>query len=272
MLPGEPQKALTIYYGTSRFLLLADSFLLDRRHAPYRRLAATLLVARGKPFMLELDGHSPIEARAVLLAPKQLRRCLHAEQSQLAIFDFPMDGRDYPRLAWRLVAHPAQVLDVNLFTPLFPLLQQAQDGLLDARRAALLHGLAAATLSPGEAPPTAGDLRVTATLKRIASLPLEEVALDALAKAEGLSPSRLRHLFRAETGSTVSHYARWVAVWRAVNQWQQGRTWTRIAQDAGFHDLAHLDHAFIEVFGLKPSSIFDPTRVALHRLGEPEST
>ena len=262
---------LTIYYGERRFLLLAESFTLDRRHAPYRRLAATLLIARHQPFTLELEGQAPIEARAVLLAPKLLRRHLRAEQSEIAIFDFPMDGSDYQRLAQTLSQRPAQVLDADLFAPLFPLLQQAAEGQLDAHRAALLHRLAAATINPGETLGGGGDTRVAATLQRLASLPLEQVSLTALAQAERLSPSRLSHLFRAETGSTVSHYARWVAVWRAVNQWQQGRTWTRIAQDAGFHDLAHLDHAFIEVFGLKPSAIFDPSRVALHRLGEPET-
>ena len=91
------------------------------------------------------------------------------------------------------------------------------------------------------------------------------MTLTALARRLCLSPSRLRHLFKEVTGNTVSHYARWAAVWRVVSLWSQGRRLTEIAQEVRFHDLAHLDHAFNEVFGLNPSSVINPENVTLIR-------
>jgi hypothetical protein len=63
-----------------------------------------------------------------------------------------------------------------------------------------------------------------------------------------------------ETGCPVSHYARWVAVWKVASLWTQGKPLTGIACEIGFHDLAHLDHASIEVFGMNPSTVIDQHR------------
>ena len=38
-----------------------------------------------------------------------------------------------------------------------------------------------------------------------------------------------------------------------------------VSEAAGFHDLAHLNRAFNEVFGLNPSTVFDPGQVRLVR-------
>ena len=99
-----------------------------------------------------------------------------------------------------------------------------------------------ASPGPPPVPPLSGP-RIEHALKMIDELPFDEVTLTALARRLCLSPSRLRHLFKEVTGNTVSHYARWAAVWRVVSLWSQGRRLTEIAQEVGFHDLAHLDHA-----------------------------
>jgi AraC-like DNA-binding protein len=260
---------LTIYYARRCFLLLGKSFVLDRHYAPYRRLAATLLLTRQQPFDLETDAGSMTGIEAALIAPKVLRKRIVAVDSDIAILDIPMDSPAYRRIAGQLRQQSQISYSRGHFLALFPLLLKADEGTLDADDFYFLHTSASQIIAEGIDPPDTTDTRVTQAMRMIDELPLDSVKLDLLAQQLDLSKSRLSHLFIAETGSTVSHYARWVAVWRAVNQWQQGCTWTRIAQDSGFYDLAHFDHAFTEVFGLKPSAVFDPVRVRLHRLCDP---
>jgi AraC-like DNA-binding protein len=63
----------------------------------------------------------------------------------------------------------------------------------------------------------------------------------------------------------VSHYARWTAVWKAALLWAHGTPFTELAHEVGFYDLAHLDHAFVETFGVNPSTVIDPAAVRLIR-------
>jgi AraC-like DNA-binding protein len=91
--------------------------------------------------------------------------------------------------------------------------------------------------------------------------------LPALGKRLHLSTSRLRHLFQEELGCSVTHYARWAAVWKAARAWKHGTPFTDLAHAVGFYDLAHLDHAFIETFGVNPSTVIDPAQITLIRCG-----
>ena len=49
--------------------------------------------------------------------------------------------------------------------------------------------------------------------------------------------------------------------------WQQGMKFTDVAHAVGFHDLAHADHAFTEIFGLTPSEVTDTRRMTLYKCG-----
>ena len=260
------RQRLTIYYAQRCFLLLGSSFTLDRHHSPYRRLAATLLISRQQPFDLETDAGSLLGIEAALIAPKVLRQRIAAVGSDIAILDIPMACPAYRRMAGQLSSQPQRGYPRAQFQNLFPLLQKAADGLLSGGDFHALQADAAQIIADGAAQTDALDSRVAQAMRMIDALPLDQVRLALLAQQLELSSSRLRHLFIAETGSTVSHYARWVAVWRAVHLWAPHRTWTDIAHESGFHDLAHLDHAFVEVFGLTPSTVFDPEHVRLCRV------
>ncbi|MBI2383973.1 MAG: helix-turn-helix transcriptional regulator [Gammaproteobacteria bacterium] len=258
---------LTIYYSARRFLLTAHSFVLDRRRAPYRRLAATLLIATRRPFHLEVGQGTKLTAQAALIAPKVLRRRLSAEHSDIAIIDVPMQLAEYRTIELLLRHQTVVSFEPERFAPLLPRLARAARGQLRRSEFASLHQ-AAVRLVGGAAGPATVDERIARVMAALDRMALDEVRLAGLARHVDLSPSRLRHLFCHETGSTISHYARWVAVWRAVNRWSPGQRWTEIAHACGFCDLAHLDHAFMEVFGLAPSTIFDPQQVRLVQFPE----
>ncbi len=89
----------------------------------------------------------------------------------------------------------------------------------------------------------------------VESLPLDRLTLPLLAKEAGVSPSRLRALFQQAFGCAPAQYMRWVNAWKAIRAWRRGVRLTDVAHDAGFHDLAHIDHAIKELFGMSPSMI-----------------
>lgn len=257
---------MTIYYGSRWFLLLARHFVLRRPEQPYRRLSATLLVASGEPFHLQVDDGSIITTHAALVAPKVRRRLIEAVNSHIAIFDLAIETPHYAALAELTRQGPVLSLDAARFAPLHSQLAAAAEGGLDS---AALHQLFdRAVAAAGGAPvPLAPerDTRITQAIAQINDAGFGEASLDQLALSAHLSPSRFRQLFKQQTGSTIRHYARWAATWRAVWLWQRGTPWTQIAHECGFTDLAHLDHAFNEVFGLNPSAVVDPSTVLLRR-------
>ncbi|MGH8455368.1 MAG: helix-turn-helix domain-containing protein [Stenotrophobium sp.] len=255
---------LTIYLGVRRFLLLAPSIAVDRAHSPYRRLSASILLACAEPFQIEA-GDVKLSTRAVLVAPKVPRQRLSAIGSDLAIIDLPMHSPECCALDALMSAHPVLALDFERFAPLLPALRRGFAGSLTATELTAFFNDVVVAITGQPPAASALDPRVEKAMQLLKDLPLGEANLPALAARLHLSPSRLRHLFKAETGNTVSHYARWIAVWRAISLWSQGRSLTDIAHEVGFFDLAHLDHAFMEVFGLNPSTVIDPRNISLIR-------
>ncbi|MEO6026546.1 MAG: AraC family transcriptional regulator [Candidatus Binatia bacterium] len=255
----------TIYYGRRRMLTLAPSFLLDRAASPYRRLSATLFLGCKGPFQLEVGDGITLTTRAALLAPKVRRRRTIAIDSELAIFDIPIGTPEYAALASTLQTQQILSLDFDRFAHLVPKLRGAQAGTLASKD---IDGLFLDVLKAitGAAPSThALDPRIVSACEIIDGLPLDQVSLAVLAKPLRLSTSRLRHLFQEELGCSVSHYARWAAVWKAAMLWAHGTPFTELADRVGFYDLAHLDHAFVEMFGVSPSTAIDPALIRLIR-------
>jgi len=121
--------------------------------------------------------------------------------------------------------------------------------LLEAARrfvAALAHSVAAS-------PPA--NARIDAAVDFISRRLNSGIALADVAASVHLSPSRLRHLFVQETGSTYRGYVLWLRMNRAVAAMMVGRTWTEAAHEAGFADSAHLSRTFRRMFGVSPAMI-----------------
>ncbi len=77
--------------------------------------------------------------------------------------------------------------------------------------------------------------------------------LKYLARAVNLSEGRLRHLFHQELGVTIQQY--WIGhrLLVAIRRFNSCESLTKIAQEAGFADLAHFSKAFRASFGMTPS-------------------
>lgn len=264
-----PQVTFTVYYGVRRFLLLAQSFVLDRAHNPYRRLSATLLIACKHPFRLETGNDKIIETYAALIAPDVPRHRIIAEDSDIAIFDMPIETPEFAALKPLLSQVNVTAFALDRFTTLLPDLRLGFSEHLSHSQVETLFDAAIIALCGHKLKRERLDPRVIKVIELINGLPFDEAPVICLAQRLQISPSRLQHLFKEQLGTTLSHYRRWAAVWRAGWLLSKGCQLTTIAHQIGFYDLAHLDHAFAEIFGLSPSTLINPMQVTLVRCPEP---
>jgi AraC-like DNA-binding protein len=99
------------------------------------------------------------------------------------------------------------------------------------------------------------DRRVRLAAEAIALRCQEPLALDEFARVAGLSASRFRHLFAAETGLPFRNYVLWRRLMRAVEIWSDGASLTDAAHGAGFADSSHLSRTFRRMFGQSASTL-----------------
>jgi len=146
-----------------------------------------------------------------------------------------------------------------------PTARESADRLLDAFRGnagadamrAVARGavvsLAGTTRSTATDP--AGDARLARALVYIRSRVRTPVPLAEAAAVAALSPSRFRHLFVQETGTSFRAYLLWLRINAAIEAAMAGASWTEAAHEAGFADSAHLSRTHKRMFGIEPTAI-----------------
>jgi AraC-like DNA-binding protein len=85
--------------------------------------------------------------------------------------------------------------------------------------------------------------------------PDDDVSLDGLAAAVGLSPGRLMHVFTASIGLPLRPYLAWLKLQRAAGAIVTGSALADAAHGAGFADAAHMTRTFRRMFGIPPSAL-----------------
>lgn len=263
VVPTQP--LFTLYYWRYGFVLLAPSFVLDRNQNPYRRLSATFMYASKAPFVLETGAADTLTTRAALIGPKVPRRRLRAVHSQLLICDLSVATPEFNALRSLLGNRPVQALDEAAFTAAQADIDRMHAGeLLPEELQPCIRGLVEA-LSGQKIASLQLDPRIALALELIDEHPMYEVTLTWLAGKVHLSPSRLRHLFTEQVGCSLTHYLRWTAIMKGAWLWSRGMPLADINAHVGFHDLAHANHVFNELFGLNPSLLANPDMVRLFR-------
>ncbi len=128
------------------------------------------------------------------------------------------------------------------------------DAMRAVARAALgsLAGMREATL---EAKPREVDVRVARALEYLRSRVRAPVSLADAAAVATLSPSRFRHLFVQETGTSFRAYLLWLRINVAIEAAMAGASWTVAAHEAGFADSSHLTRTHRRMFGIEPTAI-----------------
>lgn len=135
-------------------------------------------------------------------------------------------------------------------------LLQAWRAHADAHAMRAVARAAVATLAgTTPAPAREADPRLARALAHIRSRVRSPVSLADAAGAAALSPSRFRHLFVQETGTSFRAYLLWLRINVAIEAAMTGATWTEAAHEAGFADSSHLTRTHRRMFGIEPSAI-----------------
>jgi AraC family transcriptional regulator len=100
-----------------------------------------------------------------------------------------------------------------------------------------------------------GDARVARALDYIRSQVRTAVSLADAAGVATLSPSRFRHLFVKETGTSFRAYLLWLRINVAIEAAMAGASWTEAAHEAGFADSSHLTRTHKRMFGIEPTAV-----------------
>jgi AraC family transcriptional regulator len=138
------------------------------------------------------------------------------------------------------------------------MLLDALRGNADAEALRAVARSAIATFSGSSATTTTHrelDARVVRALDHVRSRVRSPVSLGDASAAAALSPSRFRHLFVQETGTSFRAYLQWLRINVAIEAAMAGASWTEAAHEAGFADSSHLTRTHKRMFGIGPTAI-----------------
>jgi AraC-like DNA-binding protein len=103
------------------------------------------------------------------------------------------------------------------------------------------------------------DDRLRRALDAVSGALDENVPVEVVAEAAGLSPSRVMALARAQLGSSLRGYRRWLRTFEVARRYAGGASLTAAAFEAGFASSAHLVTTARASFGVRPSQVLSPS-------------
>lgn len=102
------------------------------------------------------------------------------------------------------------------------------------------------------------DPRISEVIKLIKSSPQKTIPFKTLTRISELSESRLMHLFKKETGTTIRRFILWIKLQHAIRLYLLGNSLKKSASLSGFADAAHFNRVFVSNFGINPSRMLKP--------------
>lgn len=99
------------------------------------------------------------------------------------------------------------------------------------------------------------DLRIARILEQLRADPNRYGSIPEFAASVGLSPRRLRELFKVEIGISCQRILLWTRLSQAVRELSEDRSITDAAHSVGFTDAAYLTRTFQRMFGIAPSTL-----------------
>jgi transcriptional regulator GlxA family with amidase domain len=98
------------------------------------------------------------------------------------------------------------------------------------------------------------DARVQRTIDMMHRRVTDQVSIARLSAEVGLSPGRLRHLFRQETGQSPMRYFRYLRIQRAEELLRNSfLSIKEVAFRSGARDVSHFVRDFKKQYGITPS-------------------
>jgi AraC-like DNA-binding protein len=259
-----------IYYWYDASLLLLDSFTSARhRHYPIE-----FYVGLEAPFEMDF-GEGWQEYRAVIVDSNQNHRFM-ADRGWQALVMMDPGSRSGECLRREILrGNRFRELDAGSLSPLisaFLEFKNAPRSWDDARHLCddLLRSFSndAAHVEPY-------SRRVIEIIHFLRDLPEKRIKAEEVAHRFSLSESRMAHLFKNETGTSLRRYLVWLRLMEAIKLIAQGMSFTDAAYEAGFADSAHLSRTYKELCGLNPSDLLNRSpsiRIITGPLKTPVST
>lgn len=107
------------------------------------------------------------------------------------------------------------------------------------------------------------DKRISNSLNFIRShIHHSKIPLMTIAQHVHLSPSRLSHLFREQMGISIQKYIVWERMKTTINLViQNDLNLTEATYSSGFYDVPHFTKNFKDLFGVKPSTVYNNSRI-----------
>lgn len=216
--------------------------------AVHRHHLVQVTIALVDEFPILLDGSTWTSHRALAL-PSNYPHAIGAHSTPLLnVFFDPL------RMASRLDA-PASV------PPELAREAQALAHESDSYARGVLLGRVAAWLDCAGRAAGPLDPRVRATADALGRDASPDVRVDDVAAREGLSASRLGHLFSEAMGMTLPAFRVWSRLRHVIDASANGSPLLDAALAAGFSDQAHFCRAFKSAFGVAPSFVLGNTTV-----------
>lgn len=217
-----------------------------RRHALH---LVKVMVPVDGPLEVDVEGGRPFGVSAPVITGAGIVHSVGAPGATVTVF-LPPDGLGAGAQAVArgraLVLAGAQADRVRAAA------RDVLRGRLDHAAAHDLMTACARAFAPGS-PPL--DRRVLRSMRRLAEQAPGRPALGSLAAAEGLSRSRLSHLFHDAFGHPLRGYVTFLRVMSAVRALVGGTAPARAALAGGFHDQAHLARAVAATLGRTPGAV-----------------
>jgi AraC-like DNA-binding protein len=107
---------------------------------------------------------------------------------------------------------------------------------------------------------TRRDERITKAEEMIAVGTPATLSIQGLADAVCLSESRLRALFKQQTGTSIYRYLLWARLRYGINLLMTGKPVGEAALEAGFSDSSHFHKMLVQMFGLGPAAFLKSNR------------
>ena len=218
--------------------------------AEHRHFAAHLVFAMERPFTALVDGKS-VETVGIAIGSDVPHTILSVDPALVVFIDelTPMS---------RCVKHTLlqgaswRALDASVSSRVgkrWGEVRTETDAATAAAETERLLGLQAER-APAE------DPRVLEAAAYMKSAPaLEQLTIRDVARAVHLSPSRLTHLFRRDTGISPSLYLANLKLERAFYLLDTGRSLTQVCMDAGFATPSHMADTSRKLYGMSMTEV-----------------
>jgi len=242
------------------------SLTINREDAAYRRLSITVIIAGGKPFTIRDHNNQDQLLHGAILGPNVSRTTIDAIDSDLTILDTFITTSEYKDLLAIVNPYEMRALTDDELAKVQKICRPSFYQNLELEGASNLFNSIVNALCDPDAPKQMTNTRISKVTDIVEQRRAEDLSVSALAKEANTSESHLRSLFKKEMHCTLSQYIRSVSVWKTVPLLAKGMSYTEVAHEAGFHDLAHYSKAVLEVIGSPPSNILkkDSINVSLH--------